>query len=134
MAIQAAKHYWMCKAVDHILMFGLFLGLCAGFGYIGYLSANNRHPYTELVWGVMIVLTVALLTLVFFRHLRMLAADRGGYFLEAGVILMLVGSLFFTVNAYHAAFLIGMTCMSFFYAGYARLRQLLKISKIAIEY
>jgi hypothetical protein len=82
----------------------------------------------ELLWTLMTVITVLLLTPVFYAHFDRLASDLGGFCMEAGVILMIVGLMLVITGDFHVIPWIGMMSLTLFYMGYIRLRALIKIN------
>jgi hypothetical protein len=114
------------------MMMGASFGIGAvtlnfGFGYIGYMNGMGSYKsLLEPLWTLMTVITVLLLTPVFYAHFDRLASDFGGFCMEAGVILMLVGLMFVITGDLHMIPWIGMICLTLFYMGYIRLRKLVK--------
>jgi hypothetical protein len=127
MAVHAGKQYWIQKEMLHVFPFNVFLTLSVGFGFIGYMYGMD-FPKTllEPLWTLMTVITVLLLTPVFYAYFDRLASDFGGFCMEAGVILMLVGLMLVITGDFHVIPWIGMISLTLFYMGYIRLRALVK--------
>jgi hypothetical protein len=127
MAVQTGKKYWIQKEILHVLPFIVFLTLSVGFGFISYLyGMGYPKSLLEPLWTLMTVITVLLLTPVFYAHFDSLASDLGGFCMEAGVILMIVGLMLVITGGFHVIPWIGMMILTLFYLSYIRLRALVK--------
>jgi hypothetical protein len=127
MAVHAGKQYWIHKAILHLFSFIIFLTLSVGLGFIGYLySSDCPLPILELLWALMTVIITFLLTPVFYAHFDKVAADRGGFCMEAGIILMIVGLIGAATGDFHVILWIGMLSLTLFYMGYIRLQALVQ--------
>jgi hypothetical protein len=127
MAVHTGKHYWIQKETLHVLPFIVFLTMSVGFGFIGYwYGMGFPISLLEPFWTLMTVITVLLLTPVFYSHFDRLASDLGGYCMEAGVILMLVGLMLVITGDFQMIPWIGMLSQTLFYMGYIRLRALVQ--------
>jgi hypothetical protein len=127
MAVYTGKQYWIQKEKLHVLPFIVFLTLSTGFGFIGYLyGLGCPKSLLEPLWTLMTVITALLLAPVFYAHFDRLASDLGGFCMEAGIILMLVGSMLVITGDFHLIPWIGMMSLTLFYMGYVRLRALVK--------
>jgi hypothetical protein len=127
MAVHAGKQYWIHKAIFHLFSFIIFLTLSIGLGFIGYLySLNCPLPVLEPLWAMMTVIIALLLIPVFYSHFDKMAADHGGFCMEAGIILMVVGLIVVTTGDFHVILWIGMLSLTLFYIGYIRLRALVQ--------
>jgi hypothetical protein len=111
----------------YVFPFIVFLTLIVGFGLIGYLYGTGCSiSLLESLWTLMIVFTVLMLAPVFYTHFDRLASDIGGFCMEAGVILMLVGLMLVITGEFQLIPWIAMMSLSLFYMGYIRLRALAK--------
>jgi hypothetical protein len=127
MAVHAGKQYWIQKERLHALPFIVFLTLSIGFGFIGYLYGMGcPKSLLEHLWTLMTVITALLLTPVFYAHFDRLASDPGGFCIEAGIIVMLVGLMLVITGDIHVIPWIGVMSLTLFYMGYVRLRALVK--------
>jgi hypothetical protein len=126
MSVQAGKHYRMDKAPFHIYMLLVFLTFSLGCGYIGSILELHRHlPVLELVWMIMTITAALLLIPIFYHHFLLLAGDRGGFCLGAGLVAMVLGLMFITISEYRVLPAVGMVSLLAFFIGYNRLRNLL---------
>jgi hypothetical protein len=113
--------------IIHVLPFIVFLTLSVGFGLIGYLfGMGYSKSLLESLWTLMTIITVLLLAPVFYAHFDRLVSDFGGFCMEAGIILMLIGLMLVITDEFHLIPWIGMLSLSLFYMGYIRLRALVK--------
>jgi hypothetical protein len=109
------------------LSFIIFLTLSIGFGLVIYLyGMDYPQALLESLWTWMTLITMLLLIPVFYVYFDKLASDIGGFCLEAGVILMLVGLILVITGESQMILWIGTMSLALFYMGYIRLRTLVK--------
>jgi hypothetical protein len=127
MAVHAGKQYLKHKAMLHIVSLIIFLTLSVGLGFIGSLySSNSTQLILVPLWTMMTVIIGFLLSLVFYAHFDRVRADRGGFCMEAGIILMLVGLIVVMTDHFQVILWIAMLCLILFYMGYIRLQTLVQ--------
>lgn len=126
MALRAVINYRRNRLSLHLYLSGTLLNLSTGSGYFVLMRPDADELDLLMLWKWMLLLVFLLLAPVFYRYFDLLAADRGGLSMEAGLLIMVIGLMSASINEYTLLPVFNLIALVCVYMGYLRLCSLLK--------
>ncbi|TDF91307.1 hypothetical protein [Paenibacillus piri] len=121
LALRVGHDWWIKKDCFRLFMFLVFIVFTVGSACMGWLYIRNvdqNNSFIEWIWESMSIAILILLVPVFMKYLYLLAASKGGFYIETGIVLMVIGMMAVLTRLFEMMPFISLISAGAFYFGY----------------